>query len=256
MVKRFIRRGRGYNSHVGILFLYFFLSNLLLFVLLPSFSPPTAETFKAPIRKPSPDSAQKPVSDSKKSFAKPETTPAMVFPDMQTAIETPMDYAFEIKRVDNLLRITDQNADAFYNRGWLYEYKGDLQMAEKDYSQAIKLNSKHADAYYNRALLFAKMKKFEEAVKDFSATIKLEPNAVDAYCNKGNANLQLGNTDLALEDYNAGLKISFGDADLNYNRGVLYLVKGEQGKAIEDFKRAAQAGHSKAKEHLKRLGTK
>lgn len=45
------------------------------------------------------------------------------------------------------------NADAYFNRGWLYEYKGDPQLAEKDYSRAIELDKKHKDAYYNRGLL-------------------------------------------------------------------------------------------------------
>lgn len=256
MVKRLIGRGRGGSGQAGIWFPFLLLFNLAAFVLLPSFSPPTAETFKAPIRKPSPPSAKKPVDDGKKSSAKPEASPATIFPDMETANRKPMDYAFEMKRVENLLRINDKNADAFFNRGWLNEYKGDFLTAEKDYSQAILLNNKHADAFYNRGLLFGKMKKFAEAVKDFTATIKLEPNAVDAYCNRANAYLQLGNTDLALEDYHAGLKIRPDDADLQYNRGVAYLVKGEQGKAIEDFRRAAQAGHLKAKQHLRRLGTK
>ncbi|MCJ7596504.1 MAG: tetratricopeptide repeat protein [Desulfobacterales bacterium] len=257
MVKRSIRGVLVCRRDPAIFLVYLFLLNFMIFLVLPSFASAKVGTFKAPIKKPSPESTKKPAADSSaQSLTKPETMPTAVFSQMQAAPDAALDFEFEIKRLNNLLKITDLNADAFFNRGWLYEYKGDLQMAEQDYSKAIQVNNRHVDAHYNRGLLFAKMKKLEQAVQDFSATLKLEPNAVDAYCNRGNANLQLGHIDLALQDYTAGLKIRPDDADLNYNRGVVYLVKGEEGKAREDFKRAAQAGHSKAKEILSGVGIK
>jgi tetratricopeptide (TPR) repeat protein len=159
---------------------------------------------------------------------------------------------FEMKltSLNNLIKLDETNADAFYNRGWLYVYKGDLQMAEKDYTKAIENKKRYVDAYYNRGLVYVKMKRYEQAIKDFSEVIKLKPNEVDAYCNRGNANFQLGKTDLALQDYIAALKIDPKDADLFYNRAVVYLAKGQKDKSQADFQKAAQLGHNKAKKYL------
>ncbi|MBW2609800.1 MAG: tetratricopeptide repeat protein [Deltaproteobacteria bacterium] len=157
---------------------------------------------------------------------------------------------FELTRLNNLIKLDKENADAFYNRGWLYEYKGDLQKAEQDYTKAVEINKRHVDAYYNRGLVYIKMKKFEQAIKDFSEAIKLKPKSIDAYCNRGNSNLQLNKTDLALKDYDAALKIDPEDADVYYNRAVVYLAKGDEAKAKADFQKAAQSGHNKARKYL------
>lgn len=260
MGKRLIRGALICQRNPAVFLIQFFLFCFLLSLFLPSFSfAKSSGTFKAPIKRPSRESPKKPAASGEPSSNEPQPKPAAptaVFSQMQAPPDGTVDFEFEIRRLNNLLKITDQSADAFFNRGWLYEYQGDLQTAEKDYSKAIEVNNRHADAHYNRGLIYARMKKFDQAVQDFSATLKLEPNAADAYCNRGTANLQLGHTDLALQDYTAGLKITPGDGDLHYNRGVVYLIKGEEEKAREDFTRAVEAGHLKARVVLKGMGTK
>ena len=197
------------------------------------------ESFKAPIPKPS--IQQPPAKEAEKSAA--AASPAKK--------GDTLDFESELTKINSLISANDRNADAFFNRGWLYEHKGNLQLAEKDYSRAIELDRKNKDAYYNRGLLYAKMKKYAEAIKDFSEVVKLDPGAADALCNRGSAQLQLGRTDLALTDFDAGLKAKPGDPDLLYNRGLAFVAKGNKSKAMEDFNKAAQAGHPKAKDPLK-----
>ena len=164
-----------------------------------------------------------------------------------------------IFKINNLNRLIDQNKnneDALYSRGWLYEYKGDLLNAEKDYSQVILMNARNADALYNRGLVYIKMKKFEKAIKDFSEVLRLRPKSVDAYCNKGNAYFELGRIDQAIADYSEALKISPNDADFYFNRGMAYQTKNELNKAMMDFKEAVKRGHEIAERSLKRLEAK
>jgi tetratricopeptide (TPR) repeat protein len=197
------------------------------------------QTYKAPI--PKLVSQQAPAKEVPKSAA-----PAAP-PQKGDAV----DFELELKKINSLLSVNGRNADAYFNRGWLYEYKGDLPRAEKDYSKAVELDKKNKDAYYNRGLLYVKMKKYEEAIRDFTEVVKLDPAATDALCNRGSAQLQLGRIDLALADFDAGLKMKPGDPDLLYNRGLAFLAKGNRAKAMEDFNKAAEAGHLKAKEQLK-----
>jgi len=197
----------------------------------------TQKTAKKPIKKTTPKPAAPVPTPSK------QTTPAP---------KKPLDSEMEMKltSLNNLIKLDKVNAGAYYNRGWVYVYKGDLPKAEKDYTKAIENKKRYVDAYYNRGLVYVKMKKYGQAIKDFSEAIKLKPNAVDAYCNRGNANFQLGKADLALKDYNAALKINSKDADLYYNRAVVYLAKGQKNKSKADFQKAAQLGHNKAKKYL------
>jgi tetratricopeptide (TPR) repeat protein len=205
-------------------------------------------TYKAPMPKPSNKPAPPPVKKASSSSA--------LAPSSQANKPAGPDYDSEMKKLNALLAANDKNADAFYNRGWLYEVKGDLQMAEKDYTRAIELDKKDQDAYFNRGLLFVKMKKFEEAVKDFSDVIKLDSSSADAYCNRGNAYLQLNKTDQAIQDYETALKIKPDDADILCNRGIAYLAKGNKPLALKDFRKAAATGHAKAREYLKIMTAK
>ena len=156
----------------------------------------------------------------------------------------------ELGRLNRLIKGYDKNADLFYNRGWVYEYLGDLKNAEKDYSEAIEINRNHADAYYNRGLIYAGTKRYGKAIKDFSEAIRLKPGSVDAYCNRGKIYFMQGKTAQALEDYNRALEIDPEDGELYYNRAVVYSANGVWAKAMEDFEEAARLGNDKAIEYL------
>ncbi len=214
-------------------------------------------TMTVPKRVIKPDAKIVPKGVTQKAIKKPDpkTTPkppSKPLPEDRTTLKMKEDqeYEMEMKRLNNLITMDKKNADAFYNRGWLYEIKGDLEKAEKDYTKAIGVNKRHKDAYYNRGLVFIKMKKYEQAIEDFTEAIKLKPRSVDAYCNRGNANFELGKKDLALEDYNAALQIDPDDADLYYNRAAIHLANGEESQATLDLKKAAELGHNKARQYL------
>jgi len=200
----------------------------------------SAGIIQQPVRKP----GAKPVPKTAKR-------PSRLLPDKKPASEGTADYESEMKKLNKLITQNEGNADAYYNRGWLYASKGDLQMAEKDYSKAIGINNRLGDAYYNRGLLMVKMKSYNQADKDFSEALRVNPRAVDAYCNRGNVNFQMGKMGIALEDFNAALKLSPNDADLYYNRAVVHLARKESSRAMADFKKAANMGHDKARKYLK-----
>lgn len=209
---------------------------MLAFVALyPAGSWSQSQTYKAPIPKP--------------STKAPERTP----PSSPAAAKPSLDYENEMKKFNSLIAASDKNADAFYNRGWLYEYKGDLEMAEKDYTKAIALNKNHKEAYYNRGLIFVKRGKLEDAIRDFSEVLRLDPKSADAYCNRGNAYLQLKKPDQSIKDYDAALQIRPDDPDILCNRGIAYLKTGNKPKALDDFKKAATAGNPRAREQLKAI---
>jgi tetratricopeptide (TPR) repeat protein len=231
------------RSQLGIKALWKPLAVLVMVALVglhPSRSWSQGSTYKAPIPRPS---SQPPDNGAEK------TPPS----SLQSAKPAPVDYENEMKKLNSLIAANDKNADAFYNRGWLYEYKGNLQMAEKDYTRAVALNKNHLEAYYNRGLIFARSGKLNEAIRDFSDVLRLDPKSADAYCNRGNAYLELKNPEQSIKDYNAALQIRPDDPDILCNRGIAYLQKGDKPKALDDFKKATATDHAKAREHLKSI---
>ncbi|MBN1106474.1 MAG: tetratricopeptide repeat protein [Deltaproteobacteria bacterium] len=207
---------------------------------------------KMPIQKPSAQPVPKPAEKKEvKETPKPQTRPSPQVPELPSA--PALDFALEMKKLESLLQINDKNAEAYYNRGWLYAYKGDMDRAVQDYTKAIAIDKKMKDAFYNRGILLARMKKFEDALKDFSETIKLESKATDAYCNRGSVHLQMGKPDLALTDFNSGLKLNPNDADLLYNRALVYLAKGDKNAATADLKKSAQMFHDRTRKEFPEL---
>jgi tetratricopeptide (TPR) repeat protein len=82
---------------------------------------------------------------------KPSPAPS---PKETPAAQEVVNYELEMRKLNNLISLGSKDADAFYNRGYLHAYKGDPQMAEKDYTQALVINKEDADAYYNRGLVY------------------------------------------------------------------------------------------------------
>jgi tetratricopeptide (TPR) repeat protein len=215
------------------------------------------ETFKAPIPKPAGQPSQQPpqkVAPASQAVALPQGGKKPEKPEA-------LNFEVELKRLNALINLQDHNAEALFNRAWLYQSRGDLArddlarddlgMAEKDYSRVITIEKQNKDAYYNRGLVYTKMNKHAEAVRDFSEVVRLDPGAADAYCNRGNAYMRLGKADLAVKDYDAAIKAKPNDADLYFNRGLAHLSTGAKTKAMEDFKSASGMGHPNANKYLK-----
>lgn len=202
------------------------------------------KTLKMPIEKPAPPTSSSP-AEKKEAAASP----------VRTGSYSNVDFELEMKKIDTLIQINDKNPEAYFNRAWLFELKGDAQKALQDYTKAIELDKGMTDAFYNRGLLFARMKRYEEALKDFSEVIRLEPSNADGFCNRGSIHFQMGKTDLALNDYTAGLKAKASDADLLYNRALVYLAKGDKSAANEDLKNSAQLFHDRTRKEFPELAS-
>jgi uncharacterized membrane protein YjgN (DUF898 family)/Tfp pilus assembly protein PilF len=153
-------------------------------------------------------------------------------------------------RLDEMIQKDPRNAAALYNRARVHAAEGNLEQAERDYTEAIKASPGDGDAYYNRGLVYVSLMKWEQALQDFTEAIRLDPQASDAFCNRGNVYYKTGRGDLAIKDYTDGLRIAPNDGTIHYNRGMVYLASGETAKGQEDLRRAAELGVLQAKDQL------
>jgi uncharacterized membrane protein YjgN (DUF898 family) len=153
----------------------------------------------------------------------------------------------ETASLDAIIQKDPRNAKALYNRAWIYAANGELEEAERDYTQAIKAAPADSDGYYNRGLVDVGRMQFAKALEDFTEAIRLDPRAADAFCNRGNVHFKTGRVDLAIKDYTDGLRIAPNDGSIYYNQGIAYLASGEKAKGQEDLRRAAELGISEAR---------
>lgn len=82
------------------------------------------------------------------------------------------------------IMLNPQNAEAYFNRGNVYDELGDYKQAVTDYNKAIKLNPIYADAYLNRGFAYNNLGKLNKAVADIKKAAKLGNNFAQMFLKK------------------------------------------------------------------------
>lgn len=85
------------------------------------------------------------------------------------------DFDGAIKDYNEAIKLSQNYAKAYYNRGYAKFLKNYFCGALKDYNKAIELNSKYDKAYNNRGLIKFLISENLEAIKDLNEAIKLNP---------------------------------------------------------------------------------
>ena len=90
------------------------------------------------------------------------------------------DYDRAIAEYTEAIRLDPNFAEAYNNRGSVYGVKGDLDRAISDFSQAIRLNPNYAEAYNNRGMAYYGKRDYVKTAEDWAATLRIDPNHSDA----------------------------------------------------------------------------
>jgi predicted Zn-dependent protease len=101
----------------------------------------------------------------------------------------------------------DELGSLYYNRGYEYAAKDDLERAIADYDESIRLDPKSAPGFARRADIHAAKGDNNRAIADYSEAIKLDPKAMDTYKNRGRARLYEGALAEALADIKQAAQI-------------------------------------------------
>jgi len=67
------------------------------------------------------------------------------------------------------------DADAYFNRGFAYERRGDLKHAIADFSEVIRLRPDHVGAYYLRWAAYTDLGDDVRAAADLAALDRIDP---------------------------------------------------------------------------------
>ena len=116
------------------------------------------------------------------------------------------DFDKSIAYFNEAIRLNQNDAVAFYDRGLSYSQKGDNDRAIADYNEAIRLDSKYAAALFARGFIYANKGDYDRGMADFNETIRFNPTHAVAYMNRGYIYEQKGDYDRGIADYNESIR--------------------------------------------------
>lgn len=87
-----------------------------------------------------------------------------------------------------------------------------LHSAEADFSDALRLNNNNAYIYYNRGNLHANRKELSKAIDDYTLAIRCDNSLAEAYYNRGIARAKSGNKNAAIQDLSKAGELGLYDA--------------------------------------------
>jgi Flp pilus assembly protein TadD len=112
-----------------------------------------------------------------------------------------------IQDLDQVVKLTPDDATALDERGAAYFSKGDFDHALADFNQSIRLNPKDFTAYNNRGTIYYALNQWANAVADFTSAIGLDPNVARIYLSRAFALDRLGQQDRAKADYAKAIRL-------------------------------------------------
>jgi len=92
-------------------------------------------------------------------------------------------------------------AEFYYNRGLENYYKGELDRAIADWTEAIRLKPDYTEAYYNRGVAYNAKGELDLVIENYTMAITLNPNWAYPWHNRGLAYYARGELDRAIDDY-------------------------------------------------------
>jgi len=123
-------------------------------------------------------------------------------------------------------------------RGASLAQAGQSAEALAAYNTAIDLDPASAQAFYQRGLLYQSEKKYEFAIADFTSANGLTPQQADPLLGRAQCYLALGKTQEAASDLDEAASVAPGNAQIWMARGSAYEKLGNKEKAADSFGRA------------------
>ena len=112
--------------------------------------------------------------------------------------------------------------EAWYDRGSLYDKRGELEKACHDFQQVVAQMPNYA-ARYNLAVLYIKRQLWAEAQEVLEEILSIEPNDSDAYYHLADVHLQRsGDLSLAIDCLKSALERDSDHLDARFALGLLY----------------------------------
>jgi tetratricopeptide (TPR) repeat protein len=153
--------------------------------------------------------------------------------------------AYQIGQYDTaieliMLAIEENPLNPFYfsNLGLALRAEKKLELAEKNYRQAISLKPDYAEAHLNLGVALGDQGKANDAINSYRKAIEIKPDYAEAYNNLGAALSDIDELDQSIISYQTAVKLNPDFAQAYDNLGVSLRLQGNYQGAIESHQRA------------------
>jgi tetratricopeptide (TPR) repeat protein len=131
-------------------------------------------------------------------------------------------------------------ANLYYNRGLAHSLKREYDPAIQDLDQVLKISANDAEALAERGADYFGKQDFDHALADFDQSISLDPKSFRTYQNRGAVYNAKGLYDKAVADFTQAINLNAGIAQIYYSRAIAYDKLGQHDNANADYAKAAQ----------------
>lgn len=156
--------------------------------------------------------------------AKPQTSPlAAKIP------ETPAEPRKYKKTPDRL-----ENAETFFQRGFMYYSMKNYKNAIEAYKQAISIKPDYLDAYINLGQAYYKLGRYSDAIDAYERAVKLKPDPT-VYNKIGTLYIVMGKYYSAIDSFKQALVMEPKSPDTHFNIGITHFLNGDKDAAYEEY---------------------
>jgi tetratricopeptide (TPR) repeat protein len=134
------------------------------------------------------------------------------------------------------------DASAHYQLGFVYEQRGELDLAVQSYQRAIEIDPDEVDAHYRLGRIARRQGRLAEAITHFDATVRRSPDHAqhEVWREVGATYLTAGQYEDARMAFERFLDQRSHDAEGLYYLGLVYDRLGQGEKAIETMQTVIQ----------------
>ncbi len=116
--------------------------------------------------------------------------------------------------------------------------KGQYKTAIDRLNTVIDLKDDYANAYFNRGELNFELKQFPQAIRDYGRAIELTDNDPQYYNSRGHCRFMLESYDEAIEDYQRAVELASDSAVYHTDLADAYQFTGQWKEAAETYREA------------------
>jgi tetratricopeptide (TPR) repeat protein len=127
----------------------------------------------------------------------------------------------------SFVQANPMDAWALHMRGSGWLYKGEADIAIKDFDECIRLDPKDTAAFNSRGNAWKTKKEYEKAISDYDEAIRWDPSYLLAFYNRGSAWMAKREYEKAIEDYGQAIRLAPDYGDAFRARGKAWIVSQE-----------------------------
>ena len=144
-----------------------------------------------------------------------------------------------------------QIGEAYCRRGEAYLHQGAVDLAMRDFAEALDRDPEMPEAYHGRGNARRDQGNVDRAMADLAEAMRLKPELVAPLVDRGNMHRESGSLDRAIEDLGAAIARmsvmsagagAIGDGDGHFYLAVARCARQDWGEAKSDFETARQKG--------------